>query len=223
MISSGMIRVTDYIYETDVLRGHDEIRGIYEMLNERETRGYIAGSYAAWMQSTVEHWQPNDIDIFATSESNWQTVSDQIEAMGYTWLSYGDIVREFMAEGKKNVQIIKPAHDWKEFPIDVLNSFDITAAKSILVCATKTWSHVHAGGNEGKLLRINDPLRTLQRVMKYHKRGVHFDNTELAKLFFAWEEMNEEQKRMSCDLNLESYDQDYADYEFSFDDTFFTE
>lgn len=184
----------DYFY---VRRGFESVQPIYERL---EGRGYIAGSYAAFMASPCDApILPNDVDIFATSQENARALTDDlIKLPQVLWMEENDtvftITRGTIERHDLAIQIVKPNPAWQIFPQDILNDFDLDISRAVLVGPTKVIADFNVGLREGKVLRVNNPLRSLKRVLKYHARGVDFNDHELLKLFQAWEQMSEERK-----------------------------
>lgn len=215
--------MNEYCNYYPVRRGFEEIEPLFHFLNQNSPRGYIAGSYAAWMKALVEIWQPNDIDIFATSETHFLEIADYLSNENYTLVHDGEIVKGFEREAARSIQLITPHKEWASFPDDILESFDLTAGMAVLEGKNTIAAHHHAGSDVSKILKINDPIRTLKRVMKYHQRGVSFDAWELIKLFLAWDELSEDQKLKVSSLHQEPTQDDLQDYEFDFDDFFFEE
>jgi len=170
-----------------VVRGFDSVKDIYAA---SKGHGYISGSYAAFMAAPImTPILPNDVDVFAVSDKaalyihnflinrkGWDL--DAISSIAYT-LSHKR--RDF------TVQIVKPNPAWKTFPDDFMAAFDMDVCRAVLLSPTEVLADANVGDLWGKLLLINDPLRSLKRVMKYHKRGVQFLDRELIKLFEAWE------------------------------------
>ena len=68
-----------------------------------------------------------------------------------------------------------------------MNAFDMDVCRAMLISRTEVLADENVGQRWAKLLLINDPLRSLKRVLKYHERGVNLLDSELVKLFRAWE------------------------------------
>lgn len=113
------------------------------------------------------------------------------------------------------IQVIAPDPAWKDFPRDIVNNFDLNVCRAVLVHSPERdytrcdcfdyegkpmfETAVHEdektyvlgdrdlGKSIGKILRVNDPLRTFRRVAKYQARGITFSDHELLKLFRAWD------------------------------------
>jgi len=210
-----------------VVRGFESIRPIYERLGER---GYIAGSYAAFMAAPCDHpILPNDIDIFATSQENASALTDDlIKLPQVLWMEENDtaftITRGTINCHDLAIQIVKPNPAWQIFPEDILNDFDLDISRAVLVGPNKVIADYNVGLHEGKVLRVNNPLRSLKRVLKYHARGVEFNDHELLKLFQAWEQMSEERKAIMLDrarMDAAPYEPaNSGDWEYDEDDWF---
>lgn len=188
------LEVTErYWQETPIVRGWKEATPYFRA---SQGMGYIGGSFAAWMSAPIEHWQPDDIDIFAVSDNAaaliqqklWHRYPCQVVDNNYSYTMYFDSPR------RRRCQVIRPHPDWQKFPDDILNSFDFSVCRAVLINPTTILADVDAGGVHGKILRLGDPVRSLDRLVKYSKRGVQFRQWEMLKLFRAWSEMTEEHR-----------------------------
>lgn len=195
--------MNEHISTYPVQRGMtDTIRQILAII---AGRGFIGGSYAAYMVVPEATWQPNDVDIFATSLANATTIADDLEkhfglARGIeTDVAYTLIHKDLRNTDFLPLQIVKPHPDWKTFPDDIIGSFDMDICRAILISEDCILADENAGKGAGKLLRINNPLRSLKRVLKYHQRGVQFNEWELLKLFQAWQLMGVEDQAAMLD------------------------
>jgi len=214
----------EYIFSVPVKRGFEEVADLFHLLNQDSPLGYIAGSYAAWMGAANERWQPHDVDVFTTSEAAFNELPKLLRGVDYIQMDDGDIVKAFEhLITRKGLQLIKPHSEWSAFPDDILESFDLTVGLAALISQNTTLAHIHAGGGFSKILRINEPVRTLKRVLKYHKRGVEFDDWELMKLFKAWDFMTPEQKEIADLLHSQQEEVDATGFYFDYDDYFFEE
>lgn len=189
------IQVNEHWTHYPIGRGNRQIAKLLAFLNGR---GYIAGSFAAWACSPFhESWKPNDIDIFAKSDADAANIVEDLNKGNEYWCGdQNDIVTTFHSEKPKglNVQIIRPSPEWKTFPDDLINSFDLDVCRAVILSHTEALADENAGYDIGKVLRINSPLRTLKRIMKYSARGVSFSDHELLKVFRAWDETSTEKK-----------------------------
>jgi hypothetical protein len=190
--------VNEHISTYPVQRGMTQtIRQILAMI---AGRGFIGGSYAAYMVAPEAVFQPNDVDIFATSLANAEALVFELETcFGLdrgieTDVAYTLIHKDFHNTTFLPLQIVKPHPDWKIFPGDIIDSFDMDICRAILVSEDTILADENAGKSMGKLLRINNPLRSLKRVLKYHRRGVEFSEWELLKLFQAWQQVKDDDK-----------------------------
>ena len=114
-----------YIIEMTVKRGFEQVKPLWEFLNpdDDQPRGYIAGSYAAFMLSNQIKWYPNDVDIFATKESYIHEIERALQEMKFVWnYDPGGLVTRFeptsMAPIDSPVQVIKPHPQWDDYPMD---------------------------------------------------------------------------------------------------------
>jgi hypothetical protein len=207
------------------IRGFDALADIYPVV---EGRGYIAGSYAAYMMSGEgEPYKPNDIDIFATTEANWRDIIDILfrqRDVSYREEREHITLIDRSAAGLLPIQIIAPNPAWKDFPGDILSDFDLDICRAVLVSPTSVIADHNAGNIQGKILRINNPLRTLKRIAKYQARGVSFTDHELLKLFSAWQVMDDERRvKMIEAARLEEIERNTSvmDSDFVDDDDWF--
>jgi hypothetical protein len=193
------ILTNEHWTELPVHRGFDEVKDVYDMLCGR---GFIAGSYAAYMAAPDTNITPNDIDVFAVSNEAAESLANLIhDTQGIGALVANGVAYTITRSlSRKDVQIVKPSPDWKVFPDDIINSFDMNVCRAVLISPDKLLGDVDAGTTHGKLLRMHNPLRTLKRVMKYSQRGVDFTDHEILKVFRAWEEISAERKAEILDL-----------------------
>lgn len=215
----------NFISEQPVKRGFEAIATLYQAVG---ADGYIAGSYAAFMIADAHIVQPNDVDIFATSEQGARRIAKSLNELGYTMVDVNDVVFSLEATHitpyKLPVQIVKPNPKWATFPDDIINDFDMDICRALLMSPRVVWADANVGQPSGKFLRVNNPLRSLKRMMKYHLRGVQFDEWELLKLFRAWEEMPQDRKddlmTLYCPGNQSMPDEPSGDYRYEEDDWF---
>lgn len=178
--------------EYEVRRGLDSI---WELYMASKVYGYIAGSYAAFMACcTDDPILPNDVDVFAVSKAGADIiVRDLTSGLGFRYVGDNEVCTS-LTRGDMTAQIINPNPEWKDFPGDLLNSFDLDVCRAVLVSETTVLADAHIGWRQGKILRTRNPLRSLKRVLKYHERGVEFSDHELLKLFRAWDQVTAERK-----------------------------
>lgn len=212
-----------YFYCPLVRRGQDIINQLIPLI---EGKGWIAGSFAAWACSHEVFWEPNDIDIFCLNAETRKEIQTALRRLNYRVQQYGDTVNRLAPLGDNHpigydVQLIVSHPNWKTFPLDILKSFDLNICRAVLLDTENSIADVDLGSTEARVLLINSPLRVLQRMMKYHKRGVEFGNYELIKLFRAWDKMTEDQKVACEDAMIPAPEPD--DYDSAFDDYFFSE
>lgn len=188
-----MEQANEYWITETVIRGFDSVANIYEAINGR---GFIAGSYAAFMSFPHDNpILPNDIDVFATSTANAEAISGALCQLYGTYSEFNGIVYSIKRPAPDlSIQVVCPSPTWKVFPDDLMNSFDLDICRALLLNATTVICDVNAGQRQGKVLRTNNALRSLKRVLKYHARGVEFADWELLKLFQAWEALDADRK-----------------------------
>lgn len=218
--------MSSFISEQPVKRGFEAIAPIYQIIGQH---GYIAGSYAAYMIADAHVVQPNDVDIFATSAEGASTIAYALGELGYAIADANDVVFSlkptFLTDAVLPIQIVKPSPSWKTFPDDIINDFDMDICRALLVSPQMVWADANVGQPNAKFLRINNPLRSIRRMIKYHKRGVDFSDWELLKLFRAWEEMPQDKKdkllALHCPGNDTVSDDSSDDYDIYDSDDWF--
>ncbi len=187
--------MNEYWEDFSVQRGFDTLQPIYDII---AGRGYVAGSYAAFMACPHDApVLPNDIDIFAVSEADAIAIWNDIEEkLNYYLNSSNDTVYSLASfDGGLGIQVVRPNPNWTKWPDDILNDFDLDICRAVLVAPDKVLADYNVGQMSGKILRINNPLRTLKRAAKYMARGVKFEDHELLKIFQAWEQTPDERKQ----------------------------
>lgn len=170
-----------------------------------DKRGYIAGSFAAFMCYPLDDpVLPNDLDIFATSHQNALDIGrDLSNVLGSQYAACADFSGPVYNLGLVNgieVQIVDCNPAWKVFPDDLLNDFDLNVCRAVMFSDRRILADENCGGTYGKILRINNPLRSLRRVLKYHDRKVQFTNHELLKLFSAWDQLPQDKKTRMIEI-----------------------
>lgn len=192
---SDIDQVNEYWVSRPIYNGKEQIEQLLTFINGR---GYIAGSFAAWACSYMDQcWLPNDIDIFATTDEHAASMVDELNRGSQYWeYERNDLVTTFKAECEPNlgIQIIKPSPAWKTLPDDIINSFDLGVSRAVIIAPNTAICDTSAGTFYGKVLRINNPLRTMKRIAKYTARGVEFSDHELLKVFRAWDATDPERK-----------------------------
>lgn len=187
------------------------------------TRGYIAGSYAAYVGDDNPNYKPNDIDIFVTHKS---FVDDllvdlakdsefcKVENRSESVLS----LKLYLENSKATVQIITPNMQWHSFPLDILNSFDMNICQAAIMSENEILGSKDLYLGIGRILKIHDPVYTIKRMMKYYKRGIMFPNTEITKVFKAWEEKHDKLEYFDM-INQCDRDQNFSPiYEWVWED-----
>jgi hypothetical protein len=178
-----------------VYYGKDQLEKLLPFINGR---GFIAGSFAAWACSPYDDpWKPNDIDIFAKSAADADSLIQDMSRDWRYWLeAANDLVFTYKTKesGLLDIQIVYPSPEWKVMPDDLINSFDLDVSRAVIISADEALADVNASDFHGKVLLINNPLRTLKRIVKYAARGVKFNDHEIAKVFRAWDSISTERK-----------------------------
>lgn len=210
--------MNEHIAEFKVRRGFETIAPVYEII---QGRGFIGGSYAAFMVAMHDTpILPNDVDIFAVSPEAAEAIRDDLQdSLNLRWTDETDIASTLKPHllGKPkfrmDVQVVRPHPDWKDFPLDIVTSFDMDICRAVLVNDCTALADENVGDLQGKFLRINNPIRSMHRAMKYYARGVQFSDWELLKLFRAWDEISPERKQELTDFyNPDNYVVDHYDW-----------
>ena len=217
-----MATANPFLSDHPIYRGYESVKDI---LSAIEGRGYIAGSYAAYMgtEDGTASVVPGDIDIFATNDENAKSILASLCNGGAgrsfdvaIWEHTGNVWKISRSGDLLPIQIIAPDPTWTTFPDDIVNNFDFDICRAIVVpvsngmVASAVYMNSGAtpeqtypyyvigdtslGSKQGKVLRVNDPLRTLKRLHKYMARGIEFSDHELYKVFRAWDDMSSSAK-----------------------------
>ena len=217
-----------FLVDIPVKRGLDEVKPVWDMLNDNgHARGYIAGSFAAWMAVDDSDWQPNDIDIFAASDADFSKLKDEIRINLDYWEEYvGEILARFVpgsgGEIQRDIQLIRPNPRWADIKTDLLQSFDISACRALLCSPHTLLADISVGTTDGKVLIVNDPVKTLTRLLKYHRRGVDFRVNELTKVLRAWSAMDGETRLSLLEMHEASPEEpQHWDYDLYDEDDYF--
>ena len=207
-------------------RGQNVLQILHPII---EGKGYIAGSFAAWTSVDQEHYQPGDIDIFCTSLDAVSEICTSLRRLAFGLDTWGETVVSLYPLTGANcpichpIQLIAPHPNWLSYPVDIIKSFDMDVCRAVVINPETVAADINAGDTIGTILAINSPLRVAKRVLKYHKRGVQFDDQELVKMFLAWDTMTEEQKKRCIDAFLPDDPEPGYAYNADWDDYFFEE
>lgn len=210
--------MNEHIMQLSTFRGRTITRPIMCAL---DGRGYIGGSYAAWTVSPFPNtFRPNDIDVFMKTEEDAISFKDFMCAERKFYVSeVSGIAYTIEKAGHKKIQIIKPSPEFREFPQDVIESFDLDICRAVLVSPEECLADGSAGSMRGKVLRINNPLRTLKRILKYQQRGVQFYDHEILKVFQAWEATSADRKQAWIDTAFnETLPNDSGEWDYDEDE-----
>lgn len=184
--------MNEHWVQIPVQRGFDTVAPIYEIV---QGKGYIAGSYAAFMGTPNETpILPNDVDVFATSADNASAMLGKLlQLPRVNWIEHrSDHVHLVSRQDDLDIQVIEPDPAWTNFPDDLLANFDLDICRAVLISPEHVVCDTNVGLRKGKVLRVNDPLRTFKRLVKYAARGVEFNDHEVLKVLRAFREMSQE-------------------------------
>lgn len=185
---------------TEFNRGYHEVENILNLV--REFGGVIAGGYARYCASPLEEpAKASDIDVFTNSEDQYNDLrAECVNARGWRVVAETDLAITFSGEGRRAnlpFQIIKP----KQYNTveELLSQFDFTVAQAAIDADSKRvlYSEDFEKDELAKNLvicNINNPIQTLDRILKYADRGYGIKPTEYVKLFEAWDALSAEDK-----------------------------
>ena len=208
-----------------VINGQKQIDALLTMIGNR---GYIAGSFAAWACSyRADPWKPSDIDIFAVSDeaAKWLRLELTMHP-DYFLKDENELVTTYEAIDPRmlGIQVVRPSPDWKTLPDDLINSFDLNVCRAVIISKTECICDEDSGDIYGKVLLVNNPLKTFKRIIKYSARGVEFSDHEMLKVFRAWDSTDAERKtgmiERAADEAVQGGQVFIEDYEFDEDDYF---
>lgn len=209
-----------YLEMCPVRRGWETVAPVFNIV---AGRGYIAGSWAAFMATPHDSpILPNDIDIFATSEDNAMRIANNLcDQLGMIYFDNSLVCTVTSHPTLPDIQIVRPAPEWTNFPEDIILNFDLDISRAVLIGEHIVVADLHCGFKDGKILRVNNALRSLKRVMKYHDRGIQFNDHELLKLFQAWDQMPAETKAGMVENARREVEQ--VDESQTFDSSFYSD
>lgn len=213
-----------WIHEMSTKRGRKVVQPLLEII---QGKGYVAGSFAAWMATYEEHYKPGDIDVFAVSLAAADDIRNELCRLWEMPFSRNEMVTSHdpspkTPDGMLAIQVVEPHPSWTTYPDDILNSFDLTLCKAVLLNRETVLAHIEAGCPNGRFVAINSPMKAMKRMLKYHKRGVSFEDWELLKILKAWDAMTPEQKQMLIDFHEPANENDEP-MGYEFDEYFFRE
>lgn len=162
------------MYEQAVVkRGYSVLAELWPIA--RPHGAFIAGGFARWMLSNADIPVPaGDVDLFVPSGDPCGLVED-LQRRGYVMRTETDNAYTFEPRNDLfNVQVIKP--DWTRPTVEAtLDAFDFTVVQAaVLFPARGVVSEQFHADEQRRALRlvtINDPVRTLLRMVKYARRG----------------------------------------------------
>ena len=189
-------------------RSTDQVRELFELIGER---GHIAGSMCAWMAELEEPgWTPGDIDIFAVSDEAFGEIEALLKAnyvqmfrMSNALVSAFRVKRKFNDQSYLPVQVVKPHPSWEgsdDIRRDIVLSFDLTCSRGLLTGyndngCPELYGDIYLGElDKVKIIRVNNPVKTLARMLKYHRRGYEFSAWEQIKVLLSWDMVMDDKK-----------------------------
>lgn len=232
-----------HLIDLPVLRGWDEVSDLFELINGR---GWIAGSFAAWMCSPVDTLiLPNDIDIFASTPDNaWAITQDICKARDWIWdvspIAYTLTPNPLWLwdsgkqDNRKTIQVIVTNPAWMKLDpaggntllpasiSTILNSFDLDICRAALCEPELIIGDAQAGKLQARIMNVQNPVKNVERIIKYAKRGVKFESGELVKLFIAFDKLLPPDKERAIGRYATRTGTDNSwNFEVEFDERFF--
>lgn len=181
-------------------RGLTEIKGLLHLVNT--SGGFVGGGYARYCLSPLpKPLAPSDVDIFCKVESVYQYLPEEIVRRGgkvvFTTPNAVTIQPPEAWRSCPKIQIISPTI-WLGDAWSVISQFDFTVSSAALTWEDQGIAHKEFEDHEYRqLLVVNKmqcPIGTLKRAMKYSKKGYKLSSTEMLKFYSAWEGLAPEKK-----------------------------
>lgn len=157
--------------------------------------GVIAGGFARYCCSTARDVAPaSDIDVYAISMSAFDGLTTLLDSMcgsftketgiSYNWT--GDFL---------SLQLIKPVEEGNLVtvgdPETIMSTYDFTVCKAAIISSTLCLVDERFSVDEAKkflrIRKMGNPLSTLNRVIKYTKKGYSTNNFQLMKILKEWD------------------------------------
>lgn len=197
--------------EAKIVRGFSEIKPLYVLLETLLKSGdcHFLGGYVRYMCSpNASPSKPGDLDIYFKDEDTFKEVKEVLIARGFSIkhenpvsLSFALITdHENTFFGTPEVQLIKPIEDGAIKAVGemkyIINHFDFTVIRCGLLSTTTALvdaDFMH--DEEHKILRIKNihcPISSTLRCMKYARKGYWLPPLQCCKLFFDWEDRDEQ-------------------------------
>ncbi len=163
----------------------------------------ICGGYARFAASTrsAEDLVPaSDVDLFPLASGEVSALRDAILALGFGVVRESPVAISFKKKSEAETslpmpQIIKPVSEGSIQTVgtveQILKRFDFTVARCAIVSPTKVLADEHfLQDEENGRLRIKNvvcPISSVQRLMKYAKKGYHASNADVVRIFEDWD------------------------------------
>lgn len=164
--------------------------------------GYVAGGYARYCLSPApKPFQPNDVDVFCKNEGAYQLIVDEIVRRGGAIKFKTDNATTIVPPKEwvacPMIQVINPTVMGGE-PWDLISTWDFTVASAALTFGKQGITHLDFVKDElaGRLVinKIQCPIGTMKRVLKYYKKGYKFSSQELLKFYKVWDGLATDRK-----------------------------
>lgn len=174
------------------------IKRIRKILRMISGNGYIIGGYARYCCSKKKKPEtPQDIDIYSITEQAFEALRVEFDKE-FTLVKESEVSCTY--KWKTPLNLIKPvlvgAIVGVGEPETILNSFDFTVAKACIMSEDKAVVHElfhdHDAGNLLVIEHIHCPVSAVYRIMKYYKKGYWVRPIEVLKLFFNWDNRDDE-------------------------------
>jgi hypothetical protein len=209
-------------------RGGDAIIPLMALLRNDGVKCFIAGGFARWILSENETTPtPGDIDFYFQDDTALHKATWVMTREGFTVALETDNAVSYRPPNTVEfdipigIQFIKPRGGKRCGTIhDVLDGFDLSICQAALELTSenklKGYVSVVFGLDEANqdihVINVVSPLATMQRCMKYARKGYKIGHKELLKIFAEWDKVAIEKRTRIFELiekvggNKELYD-----------------
>ena len=197
--------------KTKVRRGYTEIEKVYEMLLDLIQDGscHFCGGYVRYMCSpNTSPAKAGDLDIYFKDEDIYKEVKELFMRHEFTikhenpvsvsFALISDPKNDFF--GTPEIQLIKPIEDGAIKAVGtmehIISNFDFTVIRCALTSPTEAMVDADFMHDEAhNILRIKNihcPISSTLRCMKYARKGYWLPPLQCCRLFFDWEDRDEQ-------------------------------
>ena len=173
--------------------GHYE-RILQDLFNVSD-KVIVAGSFPAYyymLKKGMISNIPNDVDIDA-----YIVIGDLDSARREYERIKNDIPEEISLEYPRETKLYRT---YGSHPYEIISQFDISIARMYIDSSMKVKyivgedpiRDIHNGTI--RLIHFTNPIKEVHRIFKYIRRGWNIEQSDILKLFLAWENMNQERR-----------------------------